>query len=481
MPNQSKLTTELKQEQRLSTILQRELGRVLEKNANEMQDEVERELLENPALERKDNDGDELNTTTEDGRRSETSEQMQRNDYADEDEVMPTQRYRASNRSADDTFYTPEIISEITLAEYLMEQVNERELTEHDRIIATNIVGNLDNNGYLCRTTRAIADDITFNDNIETETADVERVLDMVRQLDPPGIAARNLRECLLLQLQRKEGDDARLAEQIIDRYFTDFSKKRFTNICSALRISKATLDRVVKQEIQTLNPKPGSSYSSSPAEGHDSQITPDFIVEVDGNTLRLTLNNSIPELCIAASYERSVAEYAEHPPVTRDGKDNRQVVMKAYNRTQNYIKVLKMRQETLFKCMEEIIHRQREYFFTGDVADLRPMTLQNIADELGMDVSVISRATTNKYVDTQWGVKPLRFFFSEGIDGVSTREIKEALKQIVENEDKRHPYSDNQLCDLLNKQGYNIARRTIGKYRESQGIPKASLRKSIH
>lgn len=481
MANKATLTTELKQEQRLSTIMQRELGRVLEKNATEMQDEVERELLDNPALERKENDADELNTTTEDGRRSESSEQLQRNDYADEDDVMPTQRYRASNRSADDSYYTPEIINETTLAEYLMEQVGERDLTEHDHVIAANIVGNLDSNGYLQRSTRAIADDITFNDNIETEPHDVDRVLEMVRRLDPPGIAARNLQECLLLQLQRKQDDDARLAQRIIENHFDAFSKKHFDAVCSALRISKATLDRIVKQEIQTLNPKPGSGYSSSPSEGHDSQITPDFIVEVNGKTLTLTLNNNIPELCIAESYERSVADYSANPPVTRDSKDNKQVVMKAYNRTQNYIKVLKMRQETLFKCMREIIHRQREYFFTGDVADLRPMTLQNIADEVEMDVSVISRATTNKYVDTQWGIKPLRFFFSEGIDGVSTREIKEALKQIVDNEDKRHPYSDNALCDLLNRQGYNIARRTIGKYRESQGIPKASLRKSIH
>lgn len=481
MANKSTLTTELKQEQRLSTIMQRELGRVLEMNATEMQDEVERELLDNPALERRDAEGEELNTTTEDGRRSESSEQMQRNDFADEDDVMPTQRYRASNRSADDTFYTPEIVNETTLAEYLMEQVGERELSEHERVIAANIVGNLDSNGYLQRTTRAIADDITFNDNIETEPQDVERVLEMVRQLDPPGIAARNLRECLLLQLERKQSADTRLAQRIIGDFFDDFSKKRFDTICSALKIDKATLDRIVKQEIQSLNPKPGSSYSSSPAEGHDSQITPDFTVEVNGKTLTLTLNNNIPELHIAESYERSMADYATNPPVTRDRKEGKQVIAKAYNRTQNYIRVLKMRQETLFKCMREIIHRQQEYFFTGDVADLRPMTLQNVSDEVGMDVSVISRATTNKYVDTQWGIKPLRFFFSEGIGGISTREIKEELKRIIDGEDKRHPYSDNALCDMLNQKGYNIARRTIVKYRESQGIPKASLRKSIH
>lgn len=474
------LTTEQRQEQRLSTIMQRELGRVLEKNANEIQDEIERELLDNPALERLETDN-ELNTTTEDGRRAETSEELQRKDFLDEEDVMPAQRYRSSNRSADDTYYIPEVINETTLAEYLLEQVAERELSEHDRVIATNIIGNLDNNGYLQRTTRAIADDITFNDNIDTETEQVEEVLKMVRQLDPPGIAARNLQECLLLQLENKPGKDAELARTLLSTYFEDFSRKRFDSICSQLKIDKTTLDRIIKREIQTLNPKPGSAYSGGTSDERNNQITPDFIVEVDGDTLTLSLNNNIPELCIAKSYEATVEGYKNNPPVTRERKDNRQIVMKAYTRTQNYIRVLKMRQETLFKCMDEIINRQRKYFFTGDSADLIPMTLQNIADKVGMDVSVISRATTNKYVDTQWGIKPLRYFFSEGIDGVSTREIKDALKRIVDSEDKRHPYSDNKLCDLLNQQGYNIARRTIGKYRESQGIPKASMRKAIN
>lgn len=480
MANKATLTTELKQEQRLATILQRELGRVLEMNANEMHDDVERELLDNPALERQETD-EQMNNTTEDGRQAESSEQMQRNDYGDEDEMMPTQRYRAGNRSADDTYYTPEVVNETTLAEYLLEQVAERNISEHERVIAANIIGNLDSNGYLQRTTRAIADDITFNEGVDTDTEQVEQVLVMVRQLDPPGIAARDLRECLLLQLNNKKGHDAKLARSIIGDFFDDFSKRRFDTICSQLKIDKDTLQRIIKHEIQTLNPKPGSAYAGTTTDERNSQITPDFIVEVNGNTLTLSLNNNIPELCIAESYERSMEEYKNNPPVTRERKDNRQIVMKAYNRTQNYIRVLKMRQETLFKCMHEIIMRQREYFFTGDVADLRPMTLQNVADQVGMDVSVISRATTNKYVDTQWGIKPLRFFFSEGIDGVSTREIKEALKRIVDSEDKRHPYSDNKLCDLLNQQGYNIARRTIGKYRESQGIPKASLRKELH
>ncbi|MBO7609992.1 MAG: RNA polymerase factor sigma-54 [Muribaculaceae bacterium] len=480
MAKKTTLTTELKQEQRLSTILQRELGRVLEKNANEMLDEVKRELDENPALDQKNAEED-LNTTTEDGRRSETSEQLQRNDYGDEDDVMPTQRYRAGNRSADDMSYVPEVVNEITLAEYLLQQVAERDLSDHDREIAKNIIGNLDNNGYLQRSTRAIADDITFNESIETETYQVEHVLDIVRQFDPPGIAAKDLRECLILQLKDKPGTDAELARRILSDYFDDFTHKRFDTICSQLKIDKTTLDRIINREIRTLNPKPGSAYTGGPTEEHTNQITPDFTVEVNGDSLSLSLNNNIPELCITESYERSVKEFQNNPPVTRERKDNRQIVMKAYNRTQNYIRVLKMRQETLFKCMNAIIHRQKEYFFTGDLADLRPMTLQNIATDIGMDVSVISRATTNKYVDTQWGIKPLKFFFSEGIDGISTREIKDALKQIVDSEDKLHPYSDNTLCELLNKQGYNIARRTIGKYRESQGIPKASLRKIVN
>ena len=459
--------------------LQRELGRLLAMDVNEMAAEVHNAVDGNPALEAAVDDN-EVNRRTEDGRQSETSEAIQRNDYADEDDIPPSALWN-QRRSAVDGGYEPEVVSEMSLQDYLLEQVHQRNLSAKDDLIASNIVGNIDANGYLLRSARAIADDITFNEGKETETYEVERVLTLVRQLDPPGIAAINLCDCLLLQLQRKKGDDVRLAERIINQYFDYFAHKRYDDIATALHVERDDVVRVVKNEILTLNPKPGSAYYGGRAEDHSQQITPDFFVTIDGDKLTITLNNCIPELSIAESYERENEKFNRQPPMTRTGRNQMRLVRDVYMRAKNYLNLLKMRQDTLFNCMREICRRQQEYFFTGDTADLKPMTLQHIADAVGRDVSVISRAMTNKYVDTQWGIKPLRFFFSEGINGVSTTEIKEVLRSIVDAEDKHEPYTDAQLCAILRQRGYEVARRTIGKYRDNAGIPKAVMRKAVH
>ncbi|MBQ7689619.1 MAG: RNA polymerase factor sigma-54 [Muribaculaceae bacterium] len=460
--------------------LQRELGRLLEMDVNEMAAEVQNQLDSNPALEAAVEDND-VNRRTEDGRESETAEVIQRNDYADEEDIPPSALWFPRRGSDDERGYVPEVVNEISLQDYLLEQLSERRLSPKDELIARNIIGNLDGNGYLSRSARSIADDLTFNEGEETETHEVERVLAVVRRLDPPGIAAFNLRDCLLLQLQRMAGEDARLAYSVIDTCFDDFSRKRYDDISDSLKVSREEVTRVVKEVILALNPKPGSAYSSGRSEEHSQQITPDFNVAINGDTLTVTLNNRIPELSIAETYERLNADFERRPPVTSRAQNQMRIVRDGYNRAKGYLNLLKMRKTTLFECMREICRRQREFFFTGDTADLKPMTLQNIADAVGRDVSVISRAMANKYVDTQWGIKPLRFFFSEGINGVSTTEIKEALRRVVDGENKQEPFTDAQLCDLLRQQGYEVARRTIGKYRDAAGIPKAAMRKAVH
>ncbi len=460
--------------------LQRALGRLLEMDSNELADEVKNELDRNPALEVAV-DENEQNTRNEDGRKSETSDQIQRNDYAEEDDIPPMFDMRPRGSAGGEQTYVPEIVSEISLTAYLMEQVGERDLTDKERLIASNIVGNLDSNGYLLRNARSIADDITFNEGVDCETDEVEQVLKMVQQLDPPGVAAANLRECLMLQLRRKPGADARMALRVVDEGFDNFAKKRYDALAAMLGVDRDTLARVLKNEILSLNPKPGSAYSGGRSEEHQLQITPDFLVEVDGDQLSVTLNSKIPELNISATYQRQVESYEQLPPATKSRQDEMRIVRDHYDRARSYLNLLKMRQSTLFECMREICRRQREFFFTGNLSDLKPMTLQNIADAVGRDVSVISRAMANKYVDTPWGIKSLRFFFSEGVDGVSTTEIKDALRQLVDAEDKRQPCTDSQLAALLAERGYNISRRTVTKYRMQLSIPTAQHRTHVH
>ena len=485
MPSKQGLTTEIEQRQRLN-MLQREVGRLLEKNVNELEDDVWREVDENPALE-VDHERDNDIEKTEDGEvYRETSEQMQQNDYGDDDD-LPSYRYQANNRSRDDEYYTPPIANEPSLYDYLNEQINERELTATQQIIAQSIIGNLDSNGWLQRTPKAIADDVTFNDGVEVETEQVEQVLDMVRQLDPPGIAASSLKQCLQLQLERKAlTPHVQMARRIVDQYFDAFSKHHYDVLCSALGIDEKELEQVVHDEILTLDPRPGAGFSSGAGE-HGQQITPDFEIEVDGDQYRLTLVNNIPELQISQTYSALYDRYGKERPVTRADKELMANVRQKYDRAATYIKVLSMRQNTLYNIMQAIVRRQIDYVLTGDETALRPLVMRDIEADTGYDVSAVSRATTNKYVLTPWGVKSLKFFFSEGLkrtdsdEEVSSREVQAALQALVAGEDKRRPYSDDRLCQLLTAQGYSIARRTVAKYRDVLHIAKASQRRQIN
>lgn len=478
------MTLEQKLTQRLSPI-QLQLVPLLEMTNTEFDDRVKEEIDDNPALEVNEENNDDNLDKTEDGDTfNETSDQLQANDYGDDDDRPYTKSSYSGGNSND--MPDPVVVAESTLSDYLLEQIHERDLTEKQSTIAEYIIGNLEDNGYLTRSTHAIADDITFGGTgLVVDTPEVDAMLNMVRELDPPGIAATDLRDCLLLQLKRKPDTEVnRLAYEIIDKHFDIFSKKHFDKICAVMNIDNAKLKEVLTA-ISALNPKPGNAFNGSTSEMHSQQITPDFEVDADNDDLTLTLLNNVPELQIAQSYSEINDHYSKQKPISRREKDEATEVRRCYDKASSFIKVMKMRQETLFNTMSDIVRRQHDFFVTGDETLLKPMILKDIANDTGYDVSVISRATSNKYVTTPWGVYPLKFFFSEGLshesgEDVSSLKIKKLLKDIIDNEDKHRPVSDQRLCLMLRNKGYDIARRTVTKYRKQMSIPVARLRRGL-
>lgn len=475
---------EQKLTQRLSP-LQLQLVPLLQMNSLEIEEKVRSELDDNPALEVNEDATEEHLDKTEDGETfDETADDICQADYRDEDDI-PYYRTSISNRSADDETPNAIIISESSLVDYLMEQVRERNLSDTQLQIAEYIVGNIDDNGYLSRSLAAITDDLVFQTGLDVEEDVVRAVLNVVQQLDPPGVGARDLQDCLSLQLMRKKNTPiSKLSLRVVNELFDEFSKKHYDKIMSSLDIDDDTMKAIIA-DIRTLTPKPGNAITGIADESHAQQIIPDFNVDIEGENIQLTLLNNIPELQIAESYSSIYANYAKHKPSSRQEMEMVAAVKVKYEKASDFIKVLRQRQETLFRTMRSITLRQRDFFLTGDETKIHPMILKDIAEDTGYDLSVISRATVNKYVTTQWGVFPLKYFFNEGMqhesgEEVSTREIINTLKTIIDGENKARPYSDEQLCNIMKKKGYEIARRTIAKYREKLSIPVARLRKEI-
>lgn len=476
------LTQEQKLQQRLSP-QQVQFVRLLEMNRLEVEDEVRHEIEDNPAIETADNHEAE-SLPTEDGEHfEESAEEMQRADYRNDDEI-PSYRLEAQNHSVNDKVYEPVAVSENSLFDYLSEQLNERDLSERQQQIADYIIGNIDDNGYLTRSVAAIADDIVFQTGLDVSENEVSNVLQIIRDLDPAGIGATDLRDCLMLQLERRDGSRCNMsAYEMIDKHFAAFSKKHYDRIMSAMGLSEEEFRKIL-DTVRSLNPKPGSIYNG--ADSTNAQhIIPDFSVETDGNTLNLTLLNNVPELQIEESFQAMYDNLSKRKPGNRNEQEADSFVKEKYESASSFIRMLRQRQETLFNTMRTIVKWQKDFFLTEDEAKLRPMVLKDIAAATGYDISVISRATAGKYVITQRGIYPLKFFFNEGLkhesgEDVSSREIKSALKKIIETENKDKPYSDEQLCSFLQAKGYEIARRTIAKYREKLGIPVARLRKEL-
>lgn len=476
----------LSQQQRLTTKLsplQVRYVKMLEMTSPEVDEAVRRELDDNPALQASDNDEAFLQNSDDSKEEfSETADEMMLADYKGEDDI-PYYRLEARNSSPDDKSFDfiPQDESD-SLYDYLNLQISERKLPESVRIAAEYIIGNIDSNGYLRRQVSAIVDDMAFQQGIEIDDADAERAFEEIRSLDPPGIGATDLQDCLLLQLKRGSSPIHELAEKVVSDFFEAFTMKHYHKIISGLKISEEKF-REALALILSLNPKPGAAIGNPSAQGGGAQpIIPDFNIDIDDGRITISLCNNLPELQIEESFENAVARM-ESNARSRASKEN-EFIMSRYNDARDFINLLRQRQETLFAVMSSIVKLQKDYFLSEDERDLRPMGLKDVSALTGYDLSVVSRATNNKYVSTPWGILPLRFFFSEslgeGSEEASAREIQAALRQIVEKEDKKHPLSDDQICNELNKSGYDVSRRTIAKYRDRLGIPVARLRKGL-
>ena len=450
----------------------------LDDSAAEDETSDESEDLEEQDQEREDEEGEEY----EKGK-----EEFDINDYVDDDE-FPDYRLYVNNTSPDDEVREMPFVSGVSFHEMLISQLGLRVLTEKQLAIAQTIIGNLDDAGYLQRDMNAMVDDLAFSQNIQTTREEVLEMLMVVQELDPPGVGARSLQECLILQLKRKlqtePGDSIHLAILMLEKYFNEFSKKHYDKIIHKAHISEEALKSAI-DEILTLNPKPGNSMSETARTNY--YIIPDFIIQNKDGDLELTLNSrNVPELRLSRTYVDMLETYAKSKDKKNSNhKDTFLFIKQKVDSAKWFIDAIKQRQNTLYITMNAILEYQKEYFLTGDETRLKPMILKDIAEIVGLDISTISRVANSKYVQTDYGVFSLRHFFSDSIstsdgDEVSNKEVKKKLKDLIDAEDPQKPYSDHRLAELLNQQGLNIARRTVAKYREAMLIPVARLRRKL-
>ena len=447
------------------------------------------ELEENPALEsgkeNTDEFDDDLDNTSDEFDDSDTinTDDINVDDYLSDDEV-PDYRTQTSNYSADDDEKSVPYASGTSFTQHLKNQLSTYRLNEDEQDIAEFLVGSVDESGYIRRSLSDIMDDLAFTQNIYTTEEKIEEVLKIVHQLDPAGVGARNLQECLLIQLKRRtQHPDVELATNIIEKAFEQFSKKHYKKLLQKFDVSEVQLKDAIN-EIEHLNPKPGGSYSGNTRMVE--HVVPDFAIKIVEGQLELTLNGrNAPELHVSGEYSNMLKGYKESKDKSKSQKDAVLFIKQKLDAAKWFIDAIKQRQQTLFVTMSSIMHYQKEYFLTGDERKLKPMILKDIADEIDMDVSTVSRVANSKYVDTPYGTKLIKEFFSESMkndqgEDVSTREIKKILETVIEEENKKKPLTDEKLAKLLKEKGYPIARRTVAKYREQLDIPVARLRKKI-
>ncbi|TQD40421.1 RNA polymerase factor sigma-54 [Haloflavibacter putidus] len=451
---------------------------------------VKQELEDNPALD----SGKEKNEEAEfdEEFKNEGSEdehevietEIDVDEYLSDDEI-PSYRLQANNYSKDDDDDKKvPYASGTSFAQYLKTQLQTFRLEEEERKIAEFLVGSVDESGYIRREVADIVDDLAFTQNIYTDEETVERILGLVQKLDPAGVAARSLQECLLIQLKRKKITAAvDLAIEILTDAFDPFSKKHYKKLLHKFNISEDEL-RAAIEEIAHLNPKPGGSYSSHTRIVE--HVVPDFTIKIKDGELELSLNGrNAPQMHVSRQYNNMLKGYKESKKKTKEQKNAVMFIKQKLDAAKWFIEAIRQRQETLFVTMSAIIEHQKEYFLSGDERDLKPMILKDIAEEIDMDVSTVSRVANSKYVDTPYGTKLIKEFFSESMkndqgEDVSTREIKKILEISVDEEDKKKPLTDEKLAKVLKDKGYPIARRTVAKYREQLDIPVARLRKEI-
>jgi len=451
---------------------------------------LQEELVENPALENGKEEISELDDYNDiddysddyDNERIE-AEDINIDEYLSNDET-PDYKYQANNYSDDDEEKSMPHVAIVSFHQDLLNQLNTFILNDEERIIAEFLVGSIDDMGYIRRTIQDIVDDLAFTQGVYSDNETVERILQIVQELEPAGVGARDLQECLLLQLKHKTPSEAvELAIDIIENQFDAFTKKHYEKLIQKYDISKEQLRKGI-EEIEKLNPKPGGAFDSNlkPIE----HVIPDFTIRIVEDELELLLNGrNAPELHISKDYQEMLKSYKDTSEKSNSQKDAVQFIKQKLDAAKWFIDAIKQRQETLYVTMNAIMHYQMEYFLEGDEAKLRPMILKDIADLVGLDISTVSRVANSKYVDTPYGTKLIKEFFSESMkndqgEDVSTIEIKNILQKIIESEDKRKPFPDDKLAEELKEKGYPIARRTIAKYREQLDIPVARLRKKI-
>ncbi|TDN95223.1 RNA polymerase RpoN-/SigL-like sigma 54 subunit [Salegentibacter sp. 24] len=481
----------LKLSQKLSP-QQIQLMKLIQLPTQAFEQRIKQELEENPALE----DGkvetkDEFEEYEDDyndrDREDEGTESIEAeidvDEYLSDDEV-PNYRLQANNYSPDDDEKSVPYASGTSFTQYLTTQLSTLRFDETEEQIAAFLVGSVDESGYLRRELQDVVDDLAFTQNIYTDEKAVEKVLKKVQELDPAGVGARSLQECLLIQLKRREPTKAvEMAEDILERSFDQFSKKHYNKILSRHDISEDELREAI-DVIEHLNPKPGGSYSGNTRMVE--HVIPDFTIKIADGDLELSLNGrNAPHMHVSRDYSDMLKGYKESKEKTKAQKDAVMFIKQKLDAAKWFIEAIKQRQQTLMVTMSSIMNYQKEYFLTGDERNLRPMILKDIADEIEMDVSTVSRVANSKYVDTPYGTKLIKEFFSESMkndqgEDVSTREIKKILEMSIEEEDKRKPLTDEKLAKVLKDKGYPIARRTVAKYREQLDISVARLRKEI-
>jgi RNA polymerase sigma-54 factor len=450
---------------------------------------LKQELEENPALETGKEEGESQDDDFEDLYDNETdsesisAEDINIDDYLSDDEI-PDYRTQANNYSSDDEEKNVPYAAGISFNQYLINQLNTIYLTDEEWSIAEFLVGSVDESGYIRRPLADIMDDLAFTQNIYTEEKTIEKVLHIVQDLDPAGVAARTLEECLLLQLKRKElTPSVELAIQLLEKSFEQFTKKHYQKLIQKHNITEEQLKDAIA-EIERLNPKPGGSYSGN--NRIVEHVVPDFSIRIVDGELELTLNGrNAPELHVSREYNNMLEGYKNSKEKSKSQKDTVMFIKQKLDAAKWFIDAIRQRQQTLYITMNEIMEYQKEYFLTGDERKLRPMILKDIADGIGMDVSTVSRVANSKYVDTPYGTKLIKDYFSESMkndqgEDVSTKEIKKILETVIGEETKKKPLTDDKLAAILKEKGYPIARRTVAKYREQLDIPVARLRKEI-
>ncbi len=462
-----------------------------------LDERIKEEMEENPALEQSDEghedefeNKDEFADTSEDEFEKDGSadeyDNIDISDYVHEgDDDVGDYKLRDDNYpEADDNRVIPHKV-ETSFNEMMLQQLGMLKLNEKQQKIAEQIVGSLDDDGYLRREISSIIDDLAFRQNVDTDEEEVAAIILQIQQFDPPGVGARNLQECLLIQLERKidQGKHIELAIKVLDKYFDEFTKKHYEKIQKGLDLNDEQLREIIGQIVK-LNPKPGGTVGGS--NKGENYVIPDFFITNNNGKLELTLNSkNAPDLRISEGYRDMLKDYDKGTKKDKQQKEAVLFIKQKIDSAKWFIDAIKQRQNTLLNTMEAIMNYQHEFFLTGDETDLKPMILKDIAERTNLDISTVSRVANSKFVQTEFGSYRLKFFFSESLqtdsgEEVSTREVKKILTDLISEETKKHPYSDEKLTEMLQEKGYNIARRTVAKYREQLNIPVARLRKIL-